>query len=74
VPRHRHLRGGGEDAQPEIGLELLGRQDECRLGEIHLVGDRLHRRQRQASGVEKHSELIAAEQTIGEDVVVKVPV
>ena len=57
-----------------VGRRLFRRQHECRLGEIHLLRDRLHRLGGQPASVENHRELIAAEQVIGEDIVVKIPV
>ena len=53
---------------------LLRRQHERRLGKIHLLGDRLHRLGGQAAAVEEDGELVAAEEVVGEDVVVKVAV
>ena len=58
----------------DVGVGPLGRQHECRLGEVHLLRDRLHRLGRQAAAVEKDRELIAAEQVIGEDVVVEIAI
>ena len=50
------------------------RQHERRLGEVHLLRDRLHRLGGQPAAVEEDGELIAAEEVVGEDVVVKVAV
>ena len=50
------------------------RQDERRLREVHLLGDRLHLLVGQAAPVEKHRQLVAAEDPLGEDVVVKVAI
>ena len=74
MPRHRQLRARGENAESKIGPALLGRQDEGRLGKIHLLGDRLHGIGRETAAVEKHGELVAAEELSCKDVVVKVPV
>ena len=74
MPGHRQLVARREDAHPHVGIRPLGRQDERRLGEVHLLGDRLHRLGGQTAAVEKDGELIAAEEMIGEDVVVEVAV
>ena len=65
---------GREDPDAHVGVGPLGRQHERRLREVHLLGDRLHRLGRQPAAVEEHRELVAAEQTIGEDVEVNVAV
>ncbi len=71
---HRQLLARREDAHADVGARRLGRQHERRLGEVHLLGDRLHRLGRQPAAVEEDGELIAAEEMVGEDVVVKVAV
>ena len=57
-----------------VGVAPLGRQDERRLGEIHLAARSPASLGRQPAAVEEDGELIAAEEMIGEDVVVQVPV
>jgi len=68
------LRARRENAEPKIGPALLGRQDEGRLGKIHLLGDRLHGVRRETAAVEKDGELVAAEKLGCKDIVVKIPV
>ena len=68
------LLSRGEDAHPDVGARRPGRQQERRLREVHLLGDRLHRFGREPAAVEEHGQLVAAEQMVGEDVVVKVAV
>ena len=65
---------GRENPHAQSVPALLGRQHERRFGEVHLLGDRLHRLGRQAPAVEKDRELVAAEEAIGEDVEVKVAI
>src|SRR5437588_11797392 len=60
VSRHRELVTRREDAEPEVGFWYLRRQKERRLGEIHLLGDRLHHLVGQAPAVERNGELISA--------------
>ena len=74
VAGHRQLVARREDAHPDVGVRPLRRQDERRLRERHLLGDRLHRLGRQAAAVEEDGQLVAAEQAVGEDVEVKVAI
>ena len=74
VARHQQLITRREDAHAHVGARSLGRQDERRLGKIHLVGDGLHRVRGEATAVEEHGQLIAAEQVVSKDVVVQVAV
>ena len=62
------LMGRGEDAEPRCAVGARGRQEEGRLRQVHLPGDRLHLAIGQAGGVENHRQRIAAEDAIGEDV------
>lgn len=74
MARHRQLLPRREDADPHVGPRLLGREDERAFREVHLKGDRLHQLCGQASRLEKHSELIAAEEVVGEDVEVQIAI
>ena len=74
VPGRGQLFAGREDPHAHVGALFLRGQHERRLGKIHLLGNRLHRRRVEAAAVEEHGELVAAEQMVGEDVVVKVAV
>ena len=71
---HRQLLAGREDADAHVGAGLLRRQHERRLGEVHLLGDGLHRVGRQAAAVEEDRELVTGEQAVGEDVEVEVAI
>ena len=70
---HRQLFGGREDPHPDVAA-TLGRQNERRLGEVHLFGDELHLLRRQFAGLGEDGQLIAFEAAIGEDVEVEVAV
>ncbi len=74
MPRHRQFVAGRENPHPHVGARDLGRKHERRLGEIHLLRDRLHRLGRQPAAVEDDGELVTAEEVVGEDVVVEVAV
>ena len=74
MPCHRQLLPRREDAHPRVGVRLLWRQHEGGLGEAHLLCNRLHRVRGQAPAVEDDGELVAAEEMVGEDIVVKIPV
>ncbi len=68
MPGELELAGGGEDPHPRRTVAARGRQDEGRLGEIHLLGDGLHLAVRQAGGFEDDRQGIAPEYAVGEDV------
>ena len=42
VARERELRRRREDPEPELGLQVGRGEHEGRLGEVHLLRDRLH--------------------------------
>ena len=76
----RRMAGGGSSS-PGVKMRkrtsvpsLLARQHERRLREVHLLRDRLHRVGGQTASVEEHGELVAAEEVIGEDVVMQIAV
>ena len=73
-PADRQLVARREDPHADVGAGDLRRQHERRFREVHLLRNRLHRLGRQAAAVEEHGELVAAEEVIGEDVVVEVAV
>jgi hypothetical protein len=58
----------GEDPHPSGAIAAGGRQEEGRLGEVHLLGDGLHLAVGQAGGLEHDRERVAPEHAIGEDV------
>jgi hypothetical protein len=74
MPRRRQLAAGRKDPHPDISTCHLRRKNERRFREVHLLGNRLHRLGRQPAAIEEHGELVAPEQVIGEDVIVKVAV
>jgi hypothetical protein len=74
VARHRDFFARRENAQAEINVSPIGRQDERRLRKVHLLCNRLHRLGGKASRVEEDRQLIAAEEAVREDVEVKIPV
>src|SRR5439155_15045385 len=66
MPRERHLEGWRED--PHVRGGAHRRQDECRLREIELEGQRLHGRTVDPATVLEHRERVACERLLGEDV------
>ena len=64
----RDLVLAGEDAHAGMMPRVLRRQDEGRLRQVELGGDRLHLRIRQAGCVRQHGQGIAGEALVGEDV------
>jgi hypothetical protein len=74
VPGHRQLVGRCKNPDAHVGVGTLRREHECRLGEIHFLGNRLQRLGRQTARVKDHGELIAAEETVREDVEMQIPV
>ena len=64
----RKLVKRSEDAHTRNALRSRRRQEERRLGEIHLASDRLHFGVVESGSVEKDGERVAAEDPVGEDV------
>ena len=64
----RHLDHWREDADPSRVGGIVGREDERRLGEVHLARDSLHDLGLQAPAVEHHRKLIAGQRLLREDV------
>ena len=71
VAGHRQFLAWREDAHPDVAA-ALGREDERRFGEGHLLGDALHLLGGQSLRLGEHRELIALEAAIGEDVEVEI--
>ena len=71
---HRQLLGGRKDANPHLCRRMLGRKNERRLGERHLLGDALHLVDGETGRLGKDRELVAFERRVGEDVEVEVSV
>ena len=63
----RELAERGEDPDPHVSA-LLRRQDEDRLGEVHLAGERLHPPGVEPAPVGEDGELVALQRRFGEDV------
>ena len=63
----RELAERGEDPDPRVSA-LLRRQDEDRLGEVHLAGERLHPLRVEPPPVGEDGELVALQRRFGEDV------
>ena len=63
----RELAERGEDPDPGVS-PLLRRQDEDRLGEVHLAGERLHPLRVEPAPVGEDRELVALQRRFGEDV------
>ena len=63
----RELAERGEDPDPGVS-PLLRRQDEDRLGEVHLAGERLHPPGVEPAPVGEDGELVALQRRFGEDV------
>ena len=74
MARDRQFLARREDTHAGVGVRLVRRQHERRLGEVHLLRDRLHRLGRQPATVEDDGELVTAEEVVGEDVIVEVAV
>ncbi len=64
----RHLPRGREDAHARGAVRPRRRQEEGRLGQVHLPRDRLHLRVAESRRVEHDGQRIAAEHAVGEDV------
>ena len=54
----RQLDRRGEDPDPDVGVVARRRQHEHRLGEVHLAGERLHRRVVEVAPVREDGELV----------------
>src|SRR5262249_44422678 len=74
MSRHGELLRRREYAHSQRRIRPLRRQDERRLREAHFFRNRLHGLGTETPAVQKHSQLIAAEDMVGEDIEVKVPV
>ena len=74
MPGGRQLVARREDPHAHVGALTLGRQHERRLRKVHLLGHRLHRGGGESASVQHHGELVAAEEMVGEHVVMKVAV
>jgi hypothetical protein len=72
MPGHGKFGRRSEDSHAGMGVLVFGRKKEGGLREIHLVGDVLHGRGREAAGIGKDRELVSAEAFGGEDVVVEI--
>ena len=68
MAREGKLGSGREDPDPNVGVLSLRRQDEDRLGEVHLARELLHRHRVEVARVREHGELVARQRHIGEDV------
>src|SRR6266700_1361801 len=69
MPRERQLAAGGEDAYVGVGLRaIVGRQEEHRLGEVHLPGYLPHQLGRQPAPVGEDAKLVALQRGAGEHV------
>ena len=67
-PGERQLARGREDPDPDVGVLRLRREHEHRLGEVHLLRERLHRQRVEIARVGEDGELVARERRVGEDV------
>src|SRR6266571_3001775 len=64
----RKLGAGGEDSNARCVRRILGGQDECRLRDVHLLGDALHHVPGNAFSIKHDGQLIAGERPFGEHV------
>ena len=64
----RHLCARRKNAHPSSVRRIIRRQDKRCLGEIKLIGDRLHLSVRKAARIGNHRQRVAAELPIGEDI------
>src|SRR6267143_243843 len=64
----RKLGAGGEDSDPRRVCRIHSREDECRLRDVHLLGDPLHHIAGNAFSIKHDRQLIAGERPVGEHV------
>ena len=68
MARKRHFGARRENAHPGSVRGIVRRQDKRCLGQIELIGDRLHLCVRKAARIGNHGQRVAAELPVGEDI------